>query len=255
MGSYDANKDYVLENDSVMVSYCFYGENAPVTITIFNKLDEPLYVDWQRSALIVGDMATSFYKDNVPIRGVTASNSQSTTYRWGSRWSSTDGTSYGSFAGEMLVPKGMEFIPPKSKVEASQLKLENLPFNRLPKEIFATTRFARLNQTVANLKTVNFTEEDSPLRFRIYLSLFTDKENPKYRTYESSFYISRLIKAGNIKPKEFSEGQRQEGNFFYTCDHRGQRTGWIIAGTTILIAAIAVPVALTPASPDLNLSF
>ena len=112
-----------------------------------------------------------------------------------------------------------------------------------------------MNGTVANLKTANFTEEDSPLRFRIYLSLFTDKENPKYRSYESSFYISRLIKAGNIKPKEFSEGQFQEGNFFYTCDHRGQRTGWIIAGTAIVAAAIAVPVALTPSTPDLHLSF
>lgn len=255
IGSYDENKDYVLENDSVIVSYCFYGEDAPVTIRIYNKLDEPLYVDWQRSALIVGDMATSFYKENVPIRGVTQSNSQSSSYRWGHGWTDTYSSSSGSFSGEMVVPRGTEFIPPKSKIEASLLKLEKLPFKELPKEIFATQRFARLNNQVIDLKSATFTEEDTPLRFRIYLSLFTGKETLKYRTYETSFYISKLVKAGNLKPHEFREGQGQDGNFFYTCDYRGRRTGWAIAGTAIVVAAVALPVAIGSSMPDIDTSF
>lgn len=36
-----------VENDSVKISYSFYGKNAPVSIQVFNKSDKPLYIDWQ----------------------------------------------------------------------------------------------------------------------------------------------------------------------------------------------------------------
>ena len=48
------------ENDSVKITYSFYGNNAPVSIQVFNKLDKPLYIDWQRSAAIIGDNAVSY---------------------------------------------------------------------------------------------------------------------------------------------------------------------------------------------------
>lgn len=254
-GFYDVNKDYTLENDSVIISYCFYGEGAPVRITIYNKLDEPLYVDWQRSALIVGDVATSFYTKNVPIRGVTQSNSQSTTYGREDQLGSTASTSYGTFSGEMLLPKGLEFIPPQSKIEVSPMKLEKLPLNQLPDEAFVSERFARSNGYVVNIKSMTFTEKDTPLRFRIYLSLFTNKEEPRYRAYESSFYISELIKAGNLKPQEFQAGQRKDGNFFYSCDYRGRRTGWILGGAAIVVGVVTIPLAMAASMPDIKTSF
>ena len=60
VGEKNERGDFVQENDTVRISYRFWGENAPVTITIYNKLDEPLYVDWGRSALIIDDVATTY---------------------------------------------------------------------------------------------------------------------------------------------------------------------------------------------------
>ena len=48
VGEKNERGDFVQENDTVRISYRFWGENAPVTITIYNKLDEPLYVDWAK---------------------------------------------------------------------------------------------------------------------------------------------------------------------------------------------------------------
>ena len=62
VGEKNDDKDFVIENDSVCISYCFYGEDAPISITVYNKMDEPLFVDWQRSALIIDDVATSYYQ-------------------------------------------------------------------------------------------------------------------------------------------------------------------------------------------------
>ncbi|MDU1889887.1 MAG: hypothetical protein E6767_04290 [Dysgonomonas sp.] len=39
------NGDFLLETDSLWIAYCYNGESAPVRITVFNKLDRPLYVD------------------------------------------------------------------------------------------------------------------------------------------------------------------------------------------------------------------
>ena len=68
IGEKNEDKDFVIENDSVFISYCFYGENAPISITVYNKTDEPLFVDWQRSALIIDDVATSYYQEKAPIQ-------------------------------------------------------------------------------------------------------------------------------------------------------------------------------------------
>ncbi len=54
------NGDFLIETDSLWIAYCFKGPGAPMQITVFNKLDEPLYVDWERSALIIDDKAFSY---------------------------------------------------------------------------------------------------------------------------------------------------------------------------------------------------
>ena len=69
VGEKNERGDFVQENDTVRISYRFWGENAPVTITIYNKLDEPLYVDWGRSALIIDDVATTYDPKVASVRG------------------------------------------------------------------------------------------------------------------------------------------------------------------------------------------
>ncbi len=74
--------DFVQENDTVRISYRFWGENAPVTITIYNKLDEPLYVDWGRSALIIDDVATTYDPKVASVRGESSSVASGSSFHW-----------------------------------------------------------------------------------------------------------------------------------------------------------------------------
>ena len=110
VGEKNDDKDFVIENDSVCISYCFYGEDAPISITVYNKMDEPLFVDWQRSALIIDDVATSYYQENAPIQGQTESSSYGDSFSWSRRYSSTDAYSSGSFAGQIALPKGVSSV-------------------------------------------------------------------------------------------------------------------------------------------------
>lgn len=249
IGEKNGNRDFVIENDSVFISYCFYGEDAPISITVYNKMDEPLFVDWQRSALIIDDVATSYYQEKAPIQGQTESSYSGDAYRWNRNYSITDGYSAGSFAGEIALPKGVSFIPPKSKVESTPLRLSNFPFDQIPKDQYTRQKFAKSNSSVVTVRVKKFTEEDTPLAFRSYLSLYTvDQDNGKrkYSTFESSFYVSQLIKTGNVSPASFDAGKKQAGDFFYVHNVKGADAGLIVGAVAIGAAGIVIESTLTP---------
>lgn len=249
IGEKNGNRDFVIENDSVFISYCFYGEDAPISITVYNKMDEPLFVDWQRSALIIDDVATSYYQEKAPIQGQTESSYSGDAYRWNRNYSITDGYSAGSFAGEIALPKGVSFIPPKSKVESTPLRLSNFPFDQIPKDQYTRQKFAKSNSSVVTVRVKKFTEEDTPLAFRSYLSLYTaDQDNGKrkYSTFESRFYVSQLIKTGNVSPASFDAGKKQAGDFFYVHNVKGDDAGLIVGAVAIGAAGIVIESTLTP---------
>jgi len=59
------NKEFNVENDTVSIKYKFSGQNFQLSQTIFNKLQVPLYIDWQRTSIIVNgkQLSDSIYED------------------------------------------------------------------------------------------------------------------------------------------------------------------------------------------------
>ena len=49
-------KEFILENDTVQIKYSFTGENFPLTITLYNKLSQPIYIDLERSTVVMNNM-------------------------------------------------------------------------------------------------------------------------------------------------------------------------------------------------------
>lgn len=49
-------EEYINENDTVRISYKFSGENFPLTVTIYNKLSQPVYIDLRRSLVIMNSL-------------------------------------------------------------------------------------------------------------------------------------------------------------------------------------------------------
>ena len=59
-------KEFIVENDTVQIKYSFTGENFPLTITLYNKLRQPIYIDLERSTVVMNNMqiAGPFYREN-----------------------------------------------------------------------------------------------------------------------------------------------------------------------------------------------
>jgi hypothetical protein len=57
-------KEFLVENDTVAIKYSFAGVNFPITLSIYNKLQQPLYIDWGRSVVILNGKQISGPFDN-----------------------------------------------------------------------------------------------------------------------------------------------------------------------------------------------
>jgi len=225
--------DFIQENDTVLVSYNFFGENAPVHISIYNKTKEPVYVDWTRSSIIIDGVANSYYESTIPIEGTTELYNNSIT-----------STSWGTFSGGVTLPHGTNVIPPLSRIENTPLTLENLGFDKIPKSEFIKTKFTTPDAQTVTLREKEYSPNDSPLHLRSHLTIYTEDENGLLRKpiiFERSFYINKVIKASNISPKILLGGNQGPGDLFFTRKNSGKY--WAIgaataAGIVITIGAL-----------------
>ncbi len=245
----NSTRDFVIENDTVGVIYCFYGENAPVQITVHNKLDKPLYVDWTRSGVIMDDVASGFDSNTLSIRGNISMDGSVSSVQWGEGYSSSSISAYERFMGEATLPRGVSFIPPRSRVEHTPVSLAHFSFDKIPDKEFTEVVYMDTRSNERKVKSITFTEQDSPLHFRSYLTLYTDAQdvaNRKVLYLERSFYLSRLLKTGNIPPANFEEGAREDGDFFYVHKVKGADTGLILGTIAVGVVGIAVQAAVGP---------
>ena len=201
--------DFIIENDSVQIKYTFNGE-SPVRVNIVNKLDQPLYVDWKRSALIVNDQALSFAGENLEIDGdIKGESFRDWAYNiFDYRNLDLD------LKAQVKLPVDLSFIPPKSRVEKALIRIPEVKVKDIPKKSLVTREIATEIKTV-RVKTAEFSKDDSPLTFQSYLTLFTEQDS-KIRpvVFRHDFYVSEAVLT-TAKPKSIGFGKAR-GDYFYT---------------------------------------
>lgn len=215
------NGDFLFENDSLWIAYCFKGESAPIQITVYNKMDEPLYVDWQRSALIIDDQAISYGGKEINA----------------SIFSNSNETNVGLMA---EIPHGVSFIPPKTKVSNSTLRL-SVGFEDINKKAFKNMHLGVNKGEPVKVKGIRFTPENTPLSFTSYLTLYT--ENKRKMVYEQDFYIANLLKT-NVAPNNLPTSMADRGDLFYTIKPADNTFWGILLGTTVIAGAVAIDAAV-----------
>ncbi|NML23060.1 hypothetical protein HHL16_19435 [Pseudoflavitalea sp. G-6-1-2] len=234
-------KDFVVDTDSLKIIYSFTGVNAPVNIRIYNKLDQPLWVNWRRSALVINQRAISYNGSltSMPDIVAAARTGDPEPVALSDEHNNDDlpaaETSYTNQKGEL--------IPPHSYISRSPMGLTNDFFNELPKSAFRVTSRIMYDGTVAHVKEAEFSEENSPLRFRNYLSIVGEDSAAKPIVYQHTFYVGQLIRTG-IGPGQFDAGQawvKKETGL-----GKGMATGFgIVAEAAIVGAADALTEKMT----------
>lgn len=220
---------FVSENDTVKVTYEFTGFDCPLTITVFNKLNKPIYIDWSQSSLITNGNRTSLWSNSASISGSTSSIQM--------KWSKGISTSEGAFDGVMYKDEQVSFIPPHSYIRVTRVHLIKTFFKHLDNNSSRDITLAT-ETGGESVRTFSFSHDDSPLKFRIFLSVSTDKEFSKPLYKEQSFWVSDVTPS-YTQPKMLVNKQDDQ------C-HIQKTTGFgafigVVLGLGILGLAVALP--------------
>jgi hypothetical protein len=199
-------KEFIWENDTMRLIYNFHGEGGPIAMTIYNKLDKPLFVNWQKSAIIRDSQAISLFNSKVQVTGSYHGNS----IRWTRDFSSTYGTSLSSFN----VPEGMDMIPPGSYVTKNlQALVQPTPvYNTRFLEKTQPERATDFGGATYKYTRYAFEQSASPLQFRSYLT-FVAGTNPQEFAVSHSFYAQEVMLSAEV-PEYFGFYKPQGDQLF-----------------------------------------
>lgn len=237
----DATGEFKFENDTLAITYNFHGINAPVSIELYNKLNEPLYVNWQKSALIKGDRAISYLGKQLSFNANLSGSSLGDS----GNNSRMELTNYdGKISGAATLPEEISFIPPRSRITKVPLKLAEIDYKAISDTLYHRSFIPLAGRPGVWGKEAFFTSQNSPLNFKSYLTLYTQKGNEQHNfSLRQDFYISNLIKTGT-NPKVMMALESKPGNIFYY----SETTGYGKAMTGVGIGALAVGAAAADAS-------
>ena len=206
--------ELVFENDSLKVVYNFMGSDLGPEIFIENKLEEPVFIDWRESALVVNGHTNSYAPIQVDL--------------------------YGNALQGLLpgMPSTIDLIPPRANVNKTPLVISQHYVTDIPKSMLHKTRYtaAGISRPV---KTAIFTEGNSPMRFSSYISYMVGRSNNAPLHMEHSFYISSVMNARAAPPAIMVNGNH--GNQFYT----SKLTAGGTVGAVLAVGAITAGVLIT----------
>lgn len=203
---------FTTEKNNIFVTYAFVNHLGEVVYDIFNQSENPIYVDWSKSVLIVEDHAIQYGEK----------------YIAGDFLSDDDDFSFSQ--------KPVAFIPPFSRVKYSPVLLGDLYNMKLPNSAYQKID---LGDNIV-VDGVHFTAETSPLLFRSYLTVVnnTTKEET---VFEDIFYISTAYKtSGRVDALDRRLTQKGNTFYYYELSSSSRFIGWAILGT-ISVGALFIP--------------
>jgi hypothetical protein len=197
-------KEFVWENDTLRLTYNFHGEGGPMTITVYNKSDQPLFIYWKKSALVMNEKAISLYKSVVNISGTID------TYRAGKSQSGVSG-----LEASFDLPEGMDFAPPKTFVSKELVNVQQaaVPDLQIAGNIPVQKVMTR-NGYKVRLRRAAYGKAQSPLCFKTYLTFMLGHNAGKEFSVEHSFYAAEILQTNDSA--ETSSFYGQDGDKFYT---------------------------------------
>lgn len=237
------DREFLIENDSLVIKYNFNGFDAPVNLTIENKLHVPVYIDWRQSALIVNDRAISYVPNTIPVSGSFDGSAIT--------WSSGNvSTSSGNLQMTATFPDNEGFIPPRSFITKNPMGITNISFDRFDSAF--TRRKVTLpdGSAVIKVRHATFSEITSPLQFRSYIMVKIGEKTAIPVSYEQSFYISEVYSTG-LGPEIFWQNNVARGNQYFVRETTSPGKGFgIVAGVAVISAISALEQRNTASSKE-----
>ncbi len=188
-----ATDGLMLDNDTLTLRYSFYSERGVMKLTLYNKLPVPLYIDWKKSAFIVGKTKLDYWYD------VASVNLTGSSYRY---YRSANTTLSGTISKDDQVG----FIPPRTELVKQEFVIVpggELSLSGQPALKQASPTFYGANpKKLINIQEYSYLPDQSPLTFRNFLTLSTQRDFQREFYLDTSFWASDV----RVMPRTQLEG-------------------------------------------------
>lgn len=187
-----SHEGFLYQNDTLEVLYSFNGLNCPVSLNIHNKLNTPILINWSQSAVVINGES---YNIN-PNRSHINTDYSETTVKYNKAFEHTTG----SMQSTVTKDDQSGFIPPKSQLYISDFSVISkfLPTESASSESKASV-FSDTNQ-MYQVKSYNFKKEQTPLKFRCFLT-YSDANNNNPNRIDHQFWVSSIYKTTGMRLK------------------------------------------------------
>ena len=194
-------------NDTFEIVYNLFDENGLVSFSIYNKSNVPLYVDWKRSAYIVGTQKTDFWEDRSDISMVTTGRNID--------WLNWYGRTKNYTTGSVVKPEQVTFIPPKTSISMARFRIGGA----YPVSDYAdSTLDIKAKKKHRKAKTRTFTETNTPKTFRNFLTLSLKHDFSQEFYVDHSFWVNHIM-VMNEKTFAGPMQYEEQNGFYYSTDY------------------------------------
>ncbi|GAB2602202.1 hypothetical protein [Spirosoma areae] len=188
-----SGKDLVFENEHLKVVYNFWEQGGRMRFLLFNKTDQPLYIDWSKSFLMRND-AKIAYSQLPALPKRTAIDT-------------------------------VRYMYQNTLVEPYRATARANPLTELAPQTFAAIADFPIQQPVEHKKTkeklFTYTKENSPLRFGQQLAYSLTKTRSDAHQIDHSFWVNKVeVVRTDELIRRYGSRQKGRPNALYTVETR-----------------------------------
>lgn len=197
------------ENDTVRITYSFWQKKGTLAYNIYNKLSIPIYIDWKKSSFVKDGQKYNYWSDEM----ITKSSSRSSSF---------DYTDYGYYGlmglssgasisqSHSFKPERITFLAPHSNIFKRDFILYPFTDDKFKSDAIAGSINNPTTKKPVTIAYKEFNVENSPLKFRNFLTLSTSEKFETEVYIDNGFYVSRI---SQMKKNIFSGKEiRQRGS-------------------------------------------
>ena len=202
--SISTDSTYKYESDTLLINYSFWYNKGIMAFSIYNKLSIPLYIDWKRSSFVSNIYKFNYWSDEVVTKGKSFTSSAGSSYGGIFRYNgpliipyltlnNTSTVSSSTFESKAVKPERITFIPPKSVIYKSTYFLTERDYTE---KIGAMQSIEKRADNPKRKKTTiytrNFSEANSPLVFRNFMTISSSEDFKNESYIDNGFFVHEI---------------------------------------------------------------
>lgn len=189
------------ENDTLKIVYTFWENRGVLAFSIYNKLQQPLYVNWKRSSFIINSKKLDYWQEEYITERVTKGKQSGSSVAVSSPIGYLMGLSGSSSTyvtnESTIIPERVTFIAPQSFIYKSKFNL--IPIEKVNiKKRWETGTIPRLNKKPVKGQYVTFDKNNTPINFRNFFTISTSEDFSTESYISHEFYVTRITKLKSI---------------------------------------------------------